>query len=58
MEQMHTQRCHLWSEGGEVVGRLGREGEVELARDRLHELLADSGSEGFKGGGVHGNYEL
>jgi len=55
---MHTQRCHLWSEGGEVVGRLGREGEVELARDRLHELLADSGSEGFKGGGVHGNYEL
>ena len=44
---------HLRSEGGEVVRRLGREGEVELARDGLHELAADGGGEGLEGGGVH-----
>jgi hypothetical protein len=47
------QRRDLRGEGGEVVGRLGGEGEVELARDGLHELLADGGGEGLEGGGVH-----
>jgi hypothetical protein len=47
------QRGHLGSEGREIIGRLGAEGKVELARDRLNKLPTDGRSEGFKGGGVH-----
>ena len=47
----------LQSDFHRVARALAGEGEVELARDGLHELLTDSGGEGLEGGGVHGGRE-
>ena len=47
-----AQRLHLLCRRPEIR-RVGCKHIIELARDRLHELAADSGSEGFEAGGVH-----
>lgn len=47
------QRRHLGSKSREIIRRLGGDGKVELARDRLHELFADSRSKSLERRGVH-----
>ena len=38
------QRRHLGSKSREIIRRLGGDGKVELARDRLHELFEAAGA--------------
>ena len=47
-----AERCHLISSLAEIW-RVGGEHVVELTPDRLHELGANGGSEGFEFGSVH-----
>ena len=39
--------------GGVKVRRLSCQGKVELARDSIHQLIANSRGEGFDGSGIH-----